>query len=298
MHRARRSRRGGAAARQVACGEPRARPANRSRGGSGSRYPRTSADALPVSPSAQHRGGRDPPPIALRSGRSTLPARRAAEARVPARAFERVERLGDAATTATSSLLSSRTDCAFRARCRRSSAIAAWPRTARADPSRRREPRVAGPVEHLEHAERPLLVQQRDGHQALGHVAGRSAAPRANRGSLLTSSITSGWRLDEDPAGDAGARREAQTRRASPRPRRRPPRRQLVGLLVEEEDRRRLGAEDRPGRLDDRAQQRRGASPPRRARPLRPPPAAPGRSSGHLHVRRDQPEHGLQLERA
>src|SRR4051794_30595872 len=36
-----------------------------------------------------------------------------------------------------------------------------------------REPRALGPVEHLEHAEDALFVEQGHGHQALGHVAGR-----------------------------------------------------------------------------------------------------------------------------
>ncbi len=72
-----------------------------------------------------------------------------------------------------------------------------------------RERLVVGPVEHLEHAERPLLDQQRDGHQPVRHVAGRLGGLPREAGVLLQVVDHERLPCDEHPAGDPRAGREA-----------------------------------------------------------------------------------------
>ena len=100
-------------------------------------------------------------------------------------------------------------------------------------------------VEHLEHAERALLVEKRHRHHRARHVAGplRDVAGEAG----IVGEVLEHERLPghEHPAGDPGARRDP---RADERTGALPGDRledELVRLLVVQEDRRRLGAEDR-----------------------------------------------------
>src|SRR4051812_31833034 len=119
-----------------------------------------------------------------------------------------------------------------------------------------REPRALRPVEHLEHAERPLLDQQRDGHDPLRHVAG--LLRDLLRMPRILGQILDDERLarDERPAGDAGAGRDPRADQTLLVLAGDGLEDELVGLLVQEEDRGALGREDRPRDLDDRPEQR------------------------------------------
>ena len=121
-----------------------------------------------------------------------------------------------------------------------------------------REPqlRLGGPVEHREHAERTLLDEQRHGHHALRHIAGRlggRARPARVRAQVVDDE---GLARREHPAGDAGARREPHPDQLALSLTGHGLEHELVRLLVEEEDGRSLGAEDRARHLHGRLQER------------------------------------------
>jgi hypothetical protein len=104
--------------------------------------------------------------------------------------------------------------------------------------------------------ERALVGEQRDRHQSARDVAGALRGLAGEAGIL--ADVVDHERLPrhEHPAGDARAGRESlsdQRRRAFPGDCLED---ELVRFLVEEENRRRLRAEDRARRLDDRLQQR------------------------------------------
>src|SRR5581483_10490346 len=121
---------------------------------------------------------------------------------------------------------------------------------------RERERAVLRPVEHLEHAEGLLVVEERDRHQPARHVArrlgGLAREPRVLR------QVVDDERLarHEHPARDARVRREAladELTRALARDRLE---HELLRLLVEQEDGGGLRAEDRARRLHRRLQER------------------------------------------
>ena len=162
-----------------------------------------------------------------------------------------------------------------------------------------REPGALRPVEHLEHAERALLDEQRHGHDPLRHVAGLLGdllrVPRI-LGQILDHERLAG---DERPAGDAGARRDPRADQtlfvlAGDRLED-----ELVGLLVEEEDRRALGREDRARDLDDRPQQRAvgGVGADHAGRDGGSEPVLAHVVLRSSHVVGDQVQHALQLVR-
>ena len=113
------------------------------------------------------------------------------------------------------------------------------------------------PVEHLEHAERALVVEQRHRHQPLRDVArllGDLAREARVASSVLDRRAAAAWRAPSRrcpvPAGSACRRSVSSPSPATAS------KTSSSALLVEEQDRRRLGAEDRARDLDDRAEQR------------------------------------------
>jgi hypothetical protein len=103
--------------------------------------------------------------------------------------------------------------------------------------------------------ERPLLVEKWDGHEPLRHVA--RGLRRILGEARVLADVLEDERLarHQHPARNPRARRKAgadEAVRALPRDRLED---ELVPLLVEEEDGGRACVEDRPGDLDDRAQE-------------------------------------------
>ena len=115
---------------------------------------------------------------------------------------------------------------------------------------------VWGAVEDREHAERPLVVEERRGDDAVRDVPGRRRTLAGEPG--IVREVVDDERLprDEREPGDARARRE-------PRPDQRVAslagdglEDELVRVLVVEEDRRGLGTEDRSRDVHDRLEER------------------------------------------
>ena len=120
----------------------------------------------------------------------------------------------------------SATERARRAVCSRSRPIAAWLREEDQEVDLAdRSDATSRPIEDLEDTERRLAVHERHGHEGLWHVA-RPLGCLAGEPRVLLE-VVDHDRLprDEHPAGDAGARREAASRRGRPRPLPRRPRR-------------------------------------------------------------------------
>ncbi len=118
-----------------------------------------------------------------------------------------------------------------------------------------REARIRGTVEHLEHAEHAFLVEEGDGHDALGDVAAPLGDVACEAGVGLHVLEDERRLRGGDPAGDPGRGREPLTDEELIVFARNGGENELVRLLVEQEDRRALSAEDRTSDLDDRAQE-------------------------------------------
>jgi hypothetical protein len=110
-------------------------------------------------------------------------------------------------------------------------------------------------VEDVQHAERPLLVQERHRHHRVGDVAGALAG--LTRPARVVLEVVDDQRLprDEHPARDPGAGGKAGAQEglgpfAGDRLEH-----ELVALLVVQEDRGCLRREDRARDLDDRLEQ-------------------------------------------
>src|SRR6185503_11121509 len=111
-------------------------------------------------------------------------------------------------------------------------------------------------VEHGEHAERALVVEERRGDDAVRHVAGRGGA--LAREARVVRQVVHHERLPchEGEAGDARARREPRPHERVPSLARDRLEHELVRVLVVEEDRRRLRTEDRARDVDDGLEER------------------------------------------
>src|SRR4051795_7920126 len=117
------------------------------------------------------------------------------------------------------------------------------------------ETRVARAVEHLEHTECTLVVQERNCHQPFRNEPG--ALGGLAREARVGQHVFDHERLaaDEDEPGDPRARREPAADKLIGAFTGDGFEHELVRLLVEQEDRGGLRAEDRPGDLHDRLQQ-------------------------------------------
>jgi hypothetical protein len=111
------------------------------------------------------------------------------------------------------------------------------------------------PIEHLEHAEGTLLVEERDGHDPARNVARRLG--KLAREARIRGDIVDHERLarDEHPTGEAGARGDSSAHQliAFARDGFED---ELVPLLVQKEDGCGPRRKDRARDLDDRAQER------------------------------------------
>src|SRR5207342_189421 len=118
------------------------------------------------------------------------------------------------------------------------------------------EERPLRAIEDRQHPESTLLVQEWGGHQSLRDVAGVLGPARGEPGAVPTAPDPARGPRREHPAGDAGPRRKAGAEERILSLAHHRLEDELLRLGVEQEDRRRPGAEDRTGDLDDRGEKR------------------------------------------